>query len=89
MSTLQLPLVSNDLIPLPLLPLTLSFPSLPVGVLSFFALQGGAKKVYAVEASNMATYCTKLVKANNLSDRMQVLGGKIEEVSVDDVIMTS
>ena len=92
MSTLQLPLVSHDLIPLPLLlplPHTLSFPSLPVGVLSFFALQGGAKKVYAVEASNMATYCAKLVKANNLSDRMQVLGGKIEEVSIDDVIMTS
>ena len=91
MSTLQLPLVSNELIPLPLLPLphTLSFPSLPVGVLSFFALQGGAKKVYAVEASNMATYCAKLVKANNLSDRMQVLGGKIEEVSIDDVIMMS
>ena len=50
------------------------------GVLSFFALQAGARKVYSIEASNMATYCRKLVKENNYSDKMEVIVGKVEEV---------
>ena len=45
--------------------------------------------MYAVEASNMSTHCSKLVKANNFSDRMIVITGKIEEVCFDDVIMMS
>ena len=36
--------------------------------------------VYAVEASNMAAHCAKLVQANKYSDRMKVIPGKIEEV---------
>ena len=34
------------------------------GILSLFAAQAGAKKVYAVEASSMADHARKLVKAN-------------------------
>lgn len=36
------------------------------GLLSIFAVQAGAKKVYAVEASNMAEHAKTLIKANGL-----------------------
>jgi ribosomal protein L11 methylase PrmA len=35
------------------------------GILALFAAQAGAKKVYAIEASNMAYFARKLIKANN------------------------
>ena len=50
------------------------------GILSFFAVQAGAKKVYAVEASNMAQHCRALVKMNNFESIVTVIEGKIEEV---------
>ena len=53
-----------------------------VGILSFFAVQAGAKKVYAVEASSMAVHCARLVSANRLSDKITVIAGKVEEVGV-------
>lgn len=52
------------------------------GILSFFAVQAGAAKVFAVEASNMAQYAHQLIAANNLSDRIQVIAGKIEEIEL-------
>uniref|UniRef100_A0A336LVA9 Histone-arginine methyltransferase CARMER n=1 Tax=Culicoides sonorensis TaxID=179676 RepID=A0A336LVA9_CULSO len=52
------------------------------GILSFFAVQAGAAKVYAVEASNMAQYAQQLIAANNLEDRIQVIAGKIEEIEL-------
>jgi predicted RNA methylase len=36
------------------------------GILSMFAAQAGAKRVYAVEASNMADYAKRLVVHNKL-----------------------
>ncbi|XP_016377550.1 histone-arginine methyltransferase CARM1-like isoform X1 [Sinocyclocheilus rhinocerous] len=50
------------------------------GILSFFAVQAGAKKVYAVEGSSVAKYAEILVQTNNLSNKITVLSGKIEEV---------
>lgn len=50
------------------------------GILSVFATQAGAKKVYAVEASSMAVYCQKLIRANKLSNKIFVIAGKVEEV---------
>lgn len=56
------------------------------GILSFFAAQAGAKRVYAVEASNMAQYAQQLVAANSLSDRITVIAGKIEEIELPEKV---
>lgn len=56
------------------------------GILSFFAVQAGAKKVFAVEASNMAHYAFSLVDANNLSDKIKVIAGKIEEIELPEKV---
>lgn len=56
------------------------------GILSFFAAQAGAKKVYAVEASNAAIYAKKLVQSNNLQHVIEVIQGKIEEVNLPEKV---
>jgi type I protein arginine methyltransferase len=56
------------------------------GILSFFAAQAGAKRVYAVEASNMAQYAQQLVASNNLGDRITVIAGKIEEIELPEKV---
>lgn len=56
------------------------------GILSFFAAQAGAKKVYAIEASNMALHARQLVESNNVADRIQVICGKIEEIELQDMV---
>lgn len=56
------------------------------GILSFFAVQAGAKQVYAIEASNMANFAQQLVTANNVSDKIVVVPGKIEEVDLPQMV---
>ncbi|XP_071494376.1 histone-arginine methyltransferase CARMER-like [Diadema antillarum] len=56
------------------------------GILSFFAIQAGARKVYAIEASSIAEQAKQLVKANNLANRVFVIPGKVEEVSVPEQV---
>lgn len=58
------------------------------GVLSMFAAQAGAKKVYAIEASRSVYQLSKaLISENNLSDKIEVINGEIEkiELPVDQV----
>ena len=43
------------------------------GILSLFAAQAGAHKVYAVEASNMAKNAKKLIEANGFSSVIEVI----------------
>lgn len=56
------------------------------GILSFFAVQAGARKVYAVEASSMAKHAEQLVASNKLADRIIVIPGKIEEISLPEQV---
>ncbi|CAF0936641.1 unnamed protein product [Rotaria sordida] len=56
------------------------------GILSFFAAQAGARKVYAVEASSMAQHARTLVGNNHLSNCIQVIAGKIEEITLPEQV---
>ncbi|XP_037314873.2 histone-arginine methyltransferase CARM1-like isoform X2 [Pungitius pungitius] len=56
------------------------------GILSFFAVQAGATRVYAVESSPMAEYTKILVQNNCPSEHIRVLEGKLEEVSCPDMV---
>lgn len=56
------------------------------GILSFFAVQAGARMVYAVEASSMAKHAECLVYHNKLRDKVVVIAGKIEEISLPEPV---
>jgi predicted RNA methylase len=43
------------------------------GILSMFAARAGAKKVYAIEASNMAQHAKKLTAHNGFSSVIEVI----------------
>ncbi|PNX63331.1 putative protein arginine N-methyltransferase 6-like protein, partial [Trifolium pratense] len=49
-----------------------------IGLLSILCAQAGASKVYAIDASNIAREAKHVVKANNLSDIITVLHGRVE-----------
>jgi hypothetical protein len=55
------------------------------GILSLFAAQAGAAKVYAVEASGMAKFAAKLAAANpTFGKAVEVLHSKVEELSLPE-----
>jgi len=56
------------------------------GILSFFAQQSGAKRVYAVEASSIAMHANKLVAANKVDEVIKVVSGKIEEIELPEQV---
>jgi len=56
------------------------------GILSFFAAQAGARKVYAVEASAVARNARKLVEANGFENIIEVIEGKIEELALPEPV---
>ncbi|KIM43061.1 hypothetical protein M413DRAFT_443870 [Hebeloma cylindrosporum] len=52
------------------------------GILSLFAARAGAKRVIAVDASNIAEKAEKIAKANHFEDVITVIRGKIETISL-------
>ncbi|CAL8098423.1 unnamed protein product [Prunus armeniaca] len=56
------------------------------GILSIFCAQAGAKRVYAVDASDIAVQANEVVKANNLSETIIVLHGRVEDVDIDEEV---
>lgn len=56
------------------------------GILSFFAAQAGAAKVYAIEASSMAQHANTLIKNNNMQHKIKVIAGKVEEIELPEKV---
>ena len=52
------------------------------GILSMFAARAGAKKVYAVECSNIVHQARQIIKDNNMEDVIEVHQGKMEEIEL-------
>lgn len=49
------------------------------GILSIFCAQAGAKKVFSIEASNLAEIAVRVVKENNLENIVEVIQKKVED----------
>eukprot|EP00051_Salpingoeca_urceolata_P011766 m.146187 g.146187 ORF g.146187 m.146187 type:complete len:495 (-) comp17244_c1_seq2:133-1617(-) len=56
------------------------------GILSYFAVQAGAKKVYAVEASEMAVLARSLAENNGLGDRVVVIQDRVEDIELPEQV---
>ncbi|KAL9685248.1 hypothetical protein QQ045_022696 [Rhodiola kirilowii] len=56
------------------------------GILSIFCARAGAKRVYAVDASDIAIQAKAVVEVNNLSDIITVLHGRVEDVIIDEKV---
>lgn len=56
------------------------------GILSIFCAQAGAKKVFAVEASNLAELARQVIKENGLTDTIEVFQGMVEEFKLPEEV---
>ncbi|XP_066386938.1 probable protein arginine N-methyltransferase 6.2 [Miscanthus floridulus] len=56
------------------------------GVLSIFCAFAGATRVYAVDASDIALQAMEIVRENELSDKVVVLHGRIEDVNIEEKV---
>nr|QFQ59664.1 arginine methyltransferase [Mylopharyngodon piceus] len=56
------------------------------GVLSLFCAQAGARKVYAVEASSIADQAVRIVKLNQMEDRIEVIKATLETIELAEQV---
>lgn len=52
------------------------------GILAVWAAQAGARRVYAVEYTDMAKHAREVVRANGLEDVVTVIQGAVEDVTI-------
>jgi len=55
-------------------------------ILAFFAVEAGAKLVYAVEASNLAKWSELIVQANGMANKISIIQSKIEDVVLPEKV---
>jgi len=56
------------------------------GILSLFAAQAGARKVYAVEGTPSAEYARRLVAANGMQDRVEVVRARLDVLELPEKV---
>lgn len=54
-------------------------------ILSMFAAKAGAKKVYAIECSNIVDYARNIIKDNKLDHIITIIKGKVEEIQIPEI----
>ena len=55
------------------------------GILAVFCAMAGAKKVYAVEASDAVKYAHVLIDFHNLSDKIILINSKVEDLNENQI----
>ncbi|XP_062228002.1 protein arginine N-methyltransferase PRMT10 [Phragmites australis] len=56
------------------------------GILAIWSAQAGARKVYAVEATDMAEHARELARANGVADIVEVIQGTVEDVVLPEKV---
>merc|ERR1719289_344998 len=52
------------------------------GILSMFCAKAGAAKVIGVDMSGIVESAKKIIEANGLSDKIEIIRGKVEEITL-------
>merc|ERR1719201_983941 len=56
------------------------------GILCMFCAKAGAAKVIGVDMSGIVESAKKIIEANGLSDKIEIIRGKVEEISLPEGI---